>query len=80
MIGNQIYLDYNRVGWALIKIVSETDALLFYEVHKRRFIFRRIAKILLFNDISDAKMEDGSLRVDVNVSIRPQGAKKFGTK
>ncbi|EDT87783.1 glutamyl-tRNA(Gln) amidotransferase, subunit B [Ureaplasma parvum serovar 14 str. ATCC 33697] len=76
-IGNQIYLDYNRAGWPLIEIVSEADL---RSAQETVLFLEELRKILLFNDISDAKMEDGSLRVDVNVSIRPQGAKKFGTK
>lgn len=76
-VNNQVYLDYNRAGWPLIEIVSEADL---RSAQETVLFLEELRKILLFNDISDAKMEDGSLRVDVNISIRPRGAKSFGTK
>lgn len=72
-----IYLDYNRAGMPLIEIVtkpcirSPKDASLFLKELKR---------ILTFNKISDAKLEEGSMRADVNISVRPYGADFFGTR
>lgn len=72
-----ILLDYNRSGIPLIEIVtkpcikSSTEAGLF---------LKKLRRILTFNDISDAKMEEGSLRVDVNISVKPIGSKEFGTR
>lgn len=70
-------LDYNRAGVPLIEIVSHpemrngTEAMRYVEA---------IRNIVLFSGTSDGKMEEGSLRCDVNVSLRPYGTKKFGTK
>lgn len=74
---DEIYLDYNRSGMPLIEIVTEPciktsyDAMLF---------LKELRRILVFNNISDAKMEDGSLRADINVSIKPIGAKQMGVR
>lgn len=70
-------LDYNRAGVPLIEIVthpvlrSADEAVAYVDM---------IRKIALSLNISDAKMEQGSLRADVNVSLRPYGYKGFGTK
>ncbi len=74
---NEILLDYNRSGMPLIEIVTEPcirngkDAALF---------LKELRRILIFNNISDAKMEEGSMRADVNISIKPIGSSKFGTR
>lgn len=71
------YVDLNRQGTPLIEIVSKPDisspdeAYAYLEALRQR---------ILFTGISDVKMEEGSMRVDVNVSIRPYGQKEFGTK
>ncbi len=70
-------LDYNRAGVPLIEIVSHpqmrngTEAMHYVEA---------IRNIVVYSGTSDGKMEEGSLRCDVNVSLRPYGSKKFGTK
>ncbi len=70
-------IDYNRSGIPLIEIVtrptirSGAGAAAYLE---------RLRQILLFTDVSDAKMEEGSMRCDVNVSIRPFGSDRFGTR
>ncbi|WP_038079542.1 Asp-tRNA(Asn)/Glu-tRNA(Gln) amidotransferase subunit GatB [Ureaplasma canigenitalium] len=76
-IENEVYLDYNRAGWPLIEIVSKPDIRSGYEAMK---YLEELRKILLLNNISDAKLEDGSMRADVNISVRLHGEKKFGTK
>lgn len=76
-IENKILLDYNRAGWPLIEIVTEADL---RSADEAVAYLEELRKILLFNDISDAKLEDGSMRADVNISVRLYGDSKFGTK
>lgn len=70
-------LDYNRAGVPLIEIVtcpdlrSSDEAIAYVDM---------IRKIALSLNISDAKMENGSLRADINISLRPRGSKFFGNK
>ncbi|MDD7735588.1 MAG: Asp-tRNA(Asn)/Glu-tRNA(Gln) amidotransferase subunit GatB [Bacillales bacterium] len=70
-------LDYNRAGTPLIEIVSRPSIRSGEEAMK---YVEAIKSIVVFTDVSDGKMEEGSLRCDVNVSIRPYGSDKFGTK
>lgn len=70
-------LDYNRAGTPLIEIVSRPNIRNGEEA--MRYV-EAIKSIVVFSDVSDGKMEEGSLRCDVNISIRPYGSDKFGTK
>ena len=71
------YLDLNRCGTPLIEIVSEPDI----RTPDEAFEFlTRLKEILLYTGVSDCNMEEGSLRCDANVSVRPKGQEKFGTK
>ena len=70
-------LDYNRAGIPLIEIVSKPDMRTGEEAAK---YVEKIRSIVSFLDVSDGKMEEGSLRCDVNISIRPEGSDTFGTK
>jgi aspartyl-tRNA(Asn)/glutamyl-tRNA(Gln) amidotransferase subunit B len=70
-------VDYNRAGIALIEIVSEPDLRSGVEAAEYAQELRRIVRYL---GVSDGNMQEGSLRCDVNVSIRPVGEEKFGTK
>ncbi len=70
-------LDYNRAGTPLVEIVSRPEIRTGEEA---RLYVEMIRSIVVFSDVSDGKMEEGSLRCDVNVSIRPVGSEKFGTK
>lgn len=70
-------LDYNRAGIPLIEIVSKPELRSGEEAMKYA---EKIRSIVSFLEVSDGKMEEGSLRCDVNISIRPIGATKFGTK
>jgi len=70
-------VDYNRAGIPLIEIVSCPDMRSGEEAMKYA---EKIRSIVSFLDVSDGKMEEGSLRCDVNISIREKGATKFGTK
>ena len=70
-------LDYNRAGTPLIEIVSRPNIRTGEEA--MRYV-EAIKSIVVFSDVSDGKMEEGSLRCDVNISIRPYGSKTYGTK
>ena len=70
-------LNYNRAGTPLIEIVSKPEMRTGEEAMK---YVERIRSIVVFSGVSDGKMEEGSLRCDVNVSIREKGSEKFGTK
>lgn len=70
-------VDYNRAGVPLIEIVSEPDMRSPLEA----VTFLRILKsILEYGEISDCRMEQGSLRCDANISVRPAGQEEYGTK
>lgn len=69
--------DYNRCGVPLIEIVTEPDFRCSEEV--QAFV-EEIARRLKYADVCDARMEQGSLRVDVNISLMPEDAKEFGTR
>ncbi|GAA4841523.1 Asp-tRNA(Asn)/Glu-tRNA(Gln) amidotransferase subunit GatB [Paenibacillus vulneris] len=69
--------DYNRVGTPLIEIVSEPDL---RSPEEARAYLEKLKAIMQYCDVSDVKMEEGSLRCDANISIRPFGQEKFGTR
>ncbi|HEV2118128.1 MAG TPA: Asp-tRNA(Asn)/Glu-tRNA(Gln) amidotransferase subunit GatB [Terriglobales bacterium] len=71
------YLDLNRCGVPLIEIVSEPDIATPSEAFD---YLTRLKEIILYTGVSDCNMEEGSLRCDANVSVRPKGQEKFGTK
>ena len=70
-------VDYNRAGVPLIEIVSEPDLRSGQEAADYAQELRRIVRYL---GVSDGNMQEGSLRCDVNISVRPVGQKEFGTK
>jgi aspartyl-tRNA(Asn)/glutamyl-tRNA(Gln) amidotransferase subunit B len=71
------YIDYNRSGVPLIEIVSEPDMRSAPEAAE---FFSRLRDILVWLGVNDGNMEEGSLRCDANVSVRPAGQQAFGTK
>src|ERR1700760_3495253 len=71
------YLDLNRCGTPLIEIVSDPDIRTPDEAFE---YLTRLKEILLYTGVSDCNMEEGSLRCDANVSVRPRGQEEFGTK
>ena len=71
------YVDLNRSGVPLIEIVSEPDMRSPDEAYE---YLTRLKEIVLYTGVSDCNMEEGSLRCDANVSIRPRGEQKLGTK
>lgn len=70
-------VDYNRTGVPLLEIVSEPDL---RSPEEAKAYLEKVKTILEYIDVSDCKMEEGSLRCDANVSLRPVGADKLGTK
>jgi aspartyl-tRNA(Asn)/glutamyl-tRNA(Gln) amidotransferase subunit B len=70
-------VDYNRQGTPLIEIVSEPDIRTPDEAYA---YLEKLKSIILYTGVSDCKMEEGSLRCDANISIRPVGQEEFGTK
>src|SRR3954466_13567946 len=71
------YIDLNRSGVPLIEIVSEPDMRTPEEAYE---YLTRLKEIILYTGVSDVNMEEGSLRCDANISLRPRGQEKFGTK
>src|ERR1700678_1338769 len=70
-------IDLNRTGVPLIEIVSEPDIATPDEAYE---YLTRLKEIILYSGVSDCNMEEGSLRCDANVSVRPRGQKELGTK
>ncbi len=75
--GGGSLVDLNRAGVPLIEIVSEPDLRTTEEVE---LYLKKLKSILEYIEVSDCKMEEGSLRADVNVSVRKKGEEKFGTR
>jgi aspartyl-tRNA(Asn)/glutamyl-tRNA(Gln) amidotransferase subunit B len=70
-------VDYNRTGVPLLEIVSEPDI---RSADEAKAYLEKLKAILQYVDVSDCKMEEGSLRCDANISLRPVGTIPFGTK
>ena len=70
-------IDLNRSGVPLIEVVSEPDIASADEAYE---YLTRLREIILYTGVSDCNMEEGSLRCDANVSVRPRGQREFGTK
>ncbi|QQE74969.1 Asp-tRNA(Asn)/Glu-tRNA(Gln) amidotransferase subunit GatB [Brevibacillus composti] len=75
--GGDSLVDFNRVGVPLIEIVSEPDL---RSPEEARAYLEKLKAIIQYTGVSDVRMEQGSLRCDANVSIRPVGQAEFGTK
>ncbi|WP_042141984.1 Asp-tRNA(Asn)/Glu-tRNA(Gln) amidotransferase subunit GatB [Paucisalibacillus sp. EB02] len=71
------YVDFNRQGTPLIEIVSEPDMRSPEEAYA---YLEKLKTIIQYTGVSDVKMQEGSLRCDANISLRPYGQEKFGTK
>ncbi len=70
-------IDYNRAGIPLIEIVTKPNI---RSGAQAAAYLEKLRQIFLYTDVSDAKMEEGSMRCDVNISIRPYGSEKYGTR
>ncbi|MCL6612260.1 MAG: Asp-tRNA(Asn)/Glu-tRNA(Gln) amidotransferase subunit GatB [Peptococcaceae bacterium] len=70
-------VDYNRTGVPLVEIVSEPDI---RSPEEARAYLEKLKAIIQYTGVSDCKMEEGSLRCDANISLRPAGSDKLGTK
>ncbi len=75
--GGYSYVDLNRAGTPLMEIVSEPDI---RSAVGARLYLEKLRNIMRYIGVSDADMEKGQLRCDVNISLRPKGEEKFGTK
>jgi len=70
-------VDFNRAGVPLIEIVSEPDI---RSPEEAKLYLTKLKSIIEYTGVSDVKMQEGSLRCDANVSIRPRGSSEFGTR
>jgi aspartyl-tRNA(Asn)/glutamyl-tRNA(Gln) amidotransferase subunit B len=79
LVDSSVYtsIDLNRSGTPLVEIVSEPDMRSADEAFEYLTLLK---EIILYTGVSDCNMEEGSLRCDANVSVRPRGQEKFGTK
>jgi aspartyl-tRNA(Asn)/glutamyl-tRNA(Gln) amidotransferase subunit B len=75
--GDASYVDLNRAGVPLIEIVSEPDI---RSAEEARLFLEELKATMQYCLISDCKMEEGSLRCDANISLRPMGQEQLGTK
>lgn len=74
---NKIKLDYNRCGVPLVEIVSKP---VLKSGKETREYLEKLREILVYLDVCDGKLEEGSFRIDVNISIRPKGTEELRTK
>ncbi|MNZ60349.1 Aspartyl/glutamyl-tRNA(Asn/Gln) amidotransferase subunit B [compost metagenome] len=70
-------VDFNRVGTPLVEIVSEPDI---SSPEEAKAYLEKLRAIMQYCDVSDVKMEEGSMRCDANISLRPEGQKEFGIR
>ena len=75
--GAHSYVDFNRTGVPLIEIVSAPEM---HTPEEAAVYLRKLRSILMFLDICDGNMEEGSFRCDANISLRPKGQKTLGVK
>ncbi|MFP4227727.1 MAG: Asp-tRNA(Asn)/Glu-tRNA(Gln) amidotransferase subunit GatB, partial [Salinivenus sp.] len=74
---DQTRVDFNRCGVPLLEMVTEPDL---RTPHEAYLFLKRLRQLVRYLDISDGNMEEGSLRCDANVSVRPRGREEFGTR
>lgn len=75
--GGYTYIDYNRGGVPLIEIVSEPDI---SSAEEAREYVEKLQLIMRYIGVSDCKMQEGSMRCDVNISVKPVGSEQLGTR
>ena len=71
------YIDYNRGGVPLIEIVSEPDI---RSIDEAKEYVEKLQQIMRYIGVSDCRMQEGSMRCDVNISVREEGSEEFGTR
>ncbi|MEE1189753.1 MAG: Asp-tRNA(Asn)/Glu-tRNA(Gln) amidotransferase subunit GatB, partial [Bacteroidales bacterium] len=71
------YVDYNRGGVPLIEIVTEPD---FRSVDEAKEYVEKLQQIMRYIGVSDCRMQEGSMRCDVNISVREEGSKRLGIR
>ncbi|HPU62756.1 MAG TPA: Asp-tRNA(Asn)/Glu-tRNA(Gln) amidotransferase subunit GatB [Mobilitalea sp.] len=76
-VGNKSFVDFNRAGIPLIEIVSKPDI---RSADEAVAYLEKLKMIMTYLGVSDCKMQEGSLRVDINLSVRKAGDKMFGTR
>lgn len=76
-VEDETWMDFNRAGTPLVEIVSEADIRSAEEAMK---YVEKLRNILVYLDVTDGKMEEGSLRCDINISLRPVGTLDYGIK
>ena len=76
-VEEESWIDFNRAGTPLVEIVSEADM---RSAQQAMAYVDKLRNILMYLDVTDGKMEEGSLRCDINISLRPEGTQAFGTK
>ena len=76
-VGAGTAVDYNRCGVPLIEIVTEPDL---RSAEEARVFLEKLRSIMKYTGVSDCKMQEGSLRCDVNISVREAGSDKLGTR
>lgn len=74
---SEIYLDYNRAGIPLVEIVTKP---VIKSAKEASSFLKNLKRILVFNNISDAKLEEGSMRADINISVNHVLSNEFGTR
>lgn len=75
--GNSTLIDYNRCGVPLLEIVSEPDM---SSAEEAAEYLEKLRELMQFTGVSDCKMQEGSLRADINVSVRPEGSSTLGER
>jgi aspartyl/glutamyl-tRNA(Asn/Gln) amidotransferase B subunit len=75
--GDRTLVDYNRAGTPLMEIVSEPDL---RSAAQAEEYLKRLRELVLFLGVNDGNLEEGSFRCDANVSIRPRGESRLGTR
>jgi len=75
--GNRSYVDLNRAGTPLMEIVTEPDL---RSPEEARIFLETLRNVMRYTGVSKADMEKGQLRCDINVSVRPKGSEKLGTR
>lgn len=75
--GEKVFLDYNRAWTPLVEIVTEPD---FRSAEEVVWFLKELQRLAKYNNIGNAELESGQMRVDVNISLRPEWSEEYGTR